>query len=259
MANIREAGTVFSGVGVALITLFADDGSLDAAGSAAHAVRLVDLGVQAVVVAGSTGEAAALDAEERVALLASVKAAVGGRVPVIAGTGAASARKAVSLSRDAADAGADALLVLSPPGAADTKPYYEAVAQAVAVPVLGYHFPAVSPPGISVPDLASLPIAGVKDSSGDPDRLLDTLDAFDRPVYTGSSAILSFAGPLGCTGAILSVANVEPERCVAAFAGDAAAQRGIADAHRAARGRFPRGIKEVTAQRFGTSPLARMG
>ncbi len=69
----------FSGVGVALITCFRDDGSLDEEASAKHAARLVEAGVRAVVVAGSTGEAATLDREERVHLLDAVRDAVGGR------------------------------------------------------------------------------------------------------------------------------------------------------------------------------------
>ena len=251
---------VFTGVGVALATLFDDAGEVDLAATGEHAERLVELGIEAVVVAGSTGEAAALTPAERLALLATVRTAVPSAVPVIAGTGAPSARQAVTLTQEACGAGADAVLVLSPPGAADTRPYYEAVAAAAGdVPVLGYHYPAVSPPGIAVEALAGLPIAGVKDSTGDADRLLEELESFDRPIYVGSSALLSYAGPLGCAGAILALANVEPERCVAAFGGDAAAQRALAPAHLAARAAFPRGLKTLMAERFGTSPAARLG
>ena len=180
-------------------------------------------------------------------------------MPVIAGTGAASARQAVDLTTAAGDHGADAVLVLSPPGTADPRPYYEAVAEAAAVPVLGYHFPAVSPPGIPVAALADLPVAGCKDSTGDAGRLLETVTTWSGAVYVGSSALLSFAGPLGCAGAILALANAEPERCVAAFTGDPEAQRGIATAHAAAARSFPAGIKALTAVRFGTPTTTRMG
>ncbi len=250
----------FEGVGVALLTLFDDRGDVDTGATAKHAVRLVDLGVSAVVVAGSTGEASALDADERVALLEAVVAAVGGRVPVIAGTGAASARQAGNLTAQAGEHGADAALVLSPPGTADPRPYYDAVAKAAPdLPLLAYHFPAASLPGIPVALLSELPVVGCKDSSGDAERLLEELAEFDRPLYTGSSALLSFAGPIGCAGAILALANVEPERCIAAFAGDADTQRRLTPAHVGARRSFPRGLKELTAARFGTSASARMG
>jgi 4-hydroxy-tetrahydrodipicolinate synthase len=106
--------------------------------------------------------------------------------------------------------------------------------------------------------LPKLPVAGLKDSSGDPDRLLAELD-WGKPLYTGSSALLSFAGPLGCAGAILALANVEPDGCITAFTGDPDAQRRLAGAHLASRLHFPRGLKEMMAARFGTSPVCRMG
>ncbi|HEX6311507.1 MAG TPA: dihydrodipicolinate synthase family protein, partial [Acidimicrobiia bacterium] len=227
---------VFTGVGVALVTLFDDGGEVDAAATAALAAKLVDAGVRGVVVAGSTGEAAALAADERAALLDAVRGTVGDAVPVLAGTGAPSARQAVALTRDAIAHGADAVLALSPPRSRDLDGYYGGVVSAAGeVPVLAYHYPNASPPGIPVDTLAALPgVAGLKDSSGDPERLLREVTEWDRPVYTGSSALLSFAGPLGCPGAILALANVEPERCLEAFAGDAGAQRALTAAHVAA-------------------------
>lgn len=254
--------SVFRGVGVALVTLFDEHGDLDAAATADHAARLVELGVRAVVVAGSTGEAASLSEDERVELLVAVRAAVhpSAGVPVIAGTGAPSARQAVSLTTAACDHGADAVLVLSPPGAADPRPYYDAVAKvAGSTPVLAYHWPAFSPPGIALSLLPELPVAGCKDSSGDADRLLATRSSYDQPLYVGSSAVLALAGPLGCAGAILALANAQPEDCIAAFAGDASAQLALAEGHREATSSFPRGIKTATARRFGTSTVTRMG
>ena len=147
-----------------------------------------------------------------------------------------------------------------PPGTPDPRGYYEAVAKhAGGVAVLAYHFPSVSPPGIPVEALADLPVDGCKDSSGDAQRLLLTATTWARPLYTGSSALLSLAGPLGCAGAILALANAEPERCVAAFGGDTEAQRGLAPSHFAAQASFPGGIKGLTARRFGTSTVRRMG
>jgi dihydrodipicolinate synthase/N-acetylneuraminate lyase len=248
---------VFTGVGVALATLFDADLAVDVDATRDHAVRLVEAGVQAVIVAGSTGEASTLDREERRALLSAVKEAVA--VPVVAGTGAPSAGQAVTLSLDALSAGADALLVLSPPGAADTLPYYASVREAVPdLPLLGSHYPTVSAPGIAVEALAGLPIDGVKDSSGDANRLLATLESFDRPLYTGSSAVLSLAGPIGCTGAILGLANVDPEGCIAAFAGDGSAQRALAADHLAMGRAFPAGLKALMAARWGTPEHRRL-
>jgi 4-hydroxy-tetrahydrodipicolinate synthase len=275
-AVTREEGQMteplFTGVGVALATLFDEAGEVDAKATAAHAATLVDLGIRAVVVAGSTGEAAALTATERVALLAEVRRAVPAGVPVVAGTGAPSARQAAALTRDARDAGADAVLALCPPRSNDPRPYYEAVATAAGdLPALAYHFPQTSPPGIPLELLGDLPVQGLKDSSADPERLLAELEVFDRPLWVGAATLLLMAGSLaaagaggpagsrGVAGAILAVANVDPEHAIAAFAGDPDAQRALFAAHRRARTAFPHGLKDAIADRFGTSRVTRLG
>src|SRR5262249_15004454 len=120
-----------------------------------------------------------------------------------------------------------------------------------ARPELAYHFPRVSAPGVPVEALAGLPVAGVKDSSGDADRLLDELAHYPGATYVGSSAVLALAGPMGAAGAILALANIEPERCVAALAGDGAAQRALADRHLAARRGGPAVLKTVLAAERG--------
>ena len=192
---------LFTGVGVALATQFDEAGEVDAKATAAHAAALVDLGIRSVVVAGSTGEAAALTAAERVALLTEVRRAVPAAVPVIAGTGGPSARQAAALTRDARDAGADAVLALCPPRTNDPRRYYEAVAEAAGdLPALAYHFPQTAPPGIPLEALADLPVQGLKDSSADPERLLAELEVFPHPLWVGAATLLLMAGSLATTG-----------------------------------------------------------
>ena len=251
---------LFTGVGVALATLFDDDGEVDAKATAGLAATLVDLGVRGVVVAGSTGEAAALTAGERVALLTETRRAVPAGVPVIAGTGGASARQAAALTREAREAGADAVLALCPPRNNDPRPYYDAVAEAAGgLPALAYHFPQTAPPGIPVEALPDLPVQGMKDSSGDAERLLSELEVFDRPLYVGAAMLVLLAGALGIAGAILAVANADPEHAIAAFAGDPDAQRALLAPHRRVRHAFPLGLKDAIADRFGTSRVTRLG
>jgi len=300
MALTRKEGEMteplFTGVGVALATLFDEAGEVDAKATAAHAATLVDLGIRAVVVAGSTGEAAALTATERVALLTEVRRAVPTGVPVIAGTGGPSARQAAALTRDAREAGADAVLALCPPRSNDPRRYYEAVAGAAGdLPTLAYHFPQTAPPGIPLEALGDLPVQGMKDSSADPERLLAELEVFEQPLWVGAAVLLLMAGSLatsgraggagmaggaesaagaesaggaglpggagarGVAGAILAVANVDPEHAIAAFAGDAGAQRALLAAHRRVRTAFPHGLKDAIADRFGTSRFTRLG
>lgn len=250
---------VFTGVGVALVTLFDDHRALDADATAGFAARLVELGADAIVVAGTTGEADALDDDERLRLFTAVRAAVGDAV-VIGGTGAASTHQAARLTARASDTGVDAVIARTPRGLADPSGYYREVAAAAgATPVLAYHFPAVSPPGIPVEMLPSLPVAGVKDSSGDPTRLLATVDSYAGPVWTGNPALIHMTGALGAAGGILALANVAPELCAAAFAGDADALRKVTPTHLACERDFPRGVKQLVAERFGTSDVVRMG
>lgn len=254
------ARPLFTGVGVALVTIFDDTLSVDSAATAELAARLVPAGVRAIVVAGTTGEAAALDPDERGALVRAVRSAVPAAVPVIAGTGAATGRQAAALTTMAIDAGADAVLALSPPRVGDPRRYYDAVAKAAGgVPVLAYSYPAVAPPGVPADALPDLPVAGIKDSSGDVEWLLAALSTYAGAVYVGSSALLTAAGQLGAAGAILALANVEPERCAAAFAGDVDAQLALFPAHRAAGGDFPAGLKRLVATRWGFSPAQRIG
>jgi 4-hydroxy-tetrahydrodipicolinate synthase len=247
---------LFTGVGVALLTLLDSAGGLDAAATAALAKDLESRGMRAVLACGTTGEPATLTSAERREVIAAVSAAV--TVPVIAGTGAPTAEQAAALTRDAVDAGADAILAWPPAGSADLDGYYAAVAAAAqGRPVLAYHFPRISAPGVPVEALGRLPVTGVKDSSGDPNRLLAELTRYDGATYTGSSALLTLAGPAGGAGAILAAANVEPELCGRAFAGDGAAQRALADVHLAGGAGGPPALKQILAERRGMSPVSR--
>jgi 4-hydroxy-tetrahydrodipicolinate synthase len=251
---------LFSGVGVALVTLFDDDGGLDAPATARLAAQLADLGVRAVLVAGTTGEAATLSPDERSTLIGAVRAALPAGVPVLAGTGAPSGRQAADLTERAFDAGADAALALSPHGVADPRAYYDRVAKAAGSrPLLAYHFPVASSPGVPVEVLPELPVTGIKDSSGDPSRLLHELEVFGGDLYTGSASLVTMCGAVGGAGALLAVANAQPELAAAAFAGDGAAQLRLATSERAAKVAFPAGIKRLVAERFGVSAVARVG
>jgi 4-hydroxy-tetrahydrodipicolinate synthase len=178
---------------------------------------------------------------------------------VLAGTGAASARQAVVLSRRAAGDGADALLVLSPAGVPDPRPYYERVAASVDVPVLAYHYPKVSAPGVPVDVLGQLPVAGIKDSSGDAERLLLEADEISTGLYTGHATLIHLAAAIGCSGAILALANVDPEGCVRAWEGDGTVQRELISGHRSNALAGIAGLKRALGALHGTSPVTRVG
>lgn len=271
-ASERAAGEVFSGVGVALVTIFDSTGAVDPAATATLAADLASLGMRAILVAGTTGEAGMLTIEERGTLIRAVRNAVRADVPVLAGTGAVTTEDSVGLTKAAVVAGADAVLAFPPPAgdveratsdvtsySAGVAEHYGAVAAAAeGRPVFAYHVPWISAPGVPVRDLPELPIAGIKDSSGSADRLLDELANYAGATYVGSSALLSLAGPMGGAGAILALANVEPERCIQAFAGDAAVQRDLADVHLKVREGGPAELKRMLSRDAGYCDRSRV-
>jgi 4-hydroxy-tetrahydrodipicolinate synthase len=242
------------------VTFFEGEGGVDHAATAAHAARLIEYGVRAMVVAGSTGEADALTDTERVTLVTAVRQALPVDVPVVAGASGAWTGAAVARVTAVVEAGADAVLVAPPRRSGDLAAFYAEVADAAGgTPVLAYHYPGVAGGEVPVEALDGLPIAGIKDSSGYAERLLRELAAWDGWTYVGSAPLATLAGVLGATGAILAIANAYPEECVTAFGGDGVAQRRLLDGLLAARADFPHGLKALVARRFGTSTAARMG
>ena len=203
--------------------------------------RLLGEGLDGIVVAGSTGEAPLLDADEQRRLVACARDAVPRDRLLFAGTGAESTREAVARSRAAAAAGADAVLV-RPPGyfasaltEAALVAYYRGVADACPVPVLVYNIPkythvAIGPAVLG--QLAAHPnIVGVKDSSGD----LKNVSAYratvpDWSVFVGSGSLLYAALELGCDGGILALACFAARRCADVYAAFRAGDRARAEA-----------------------------
>jgi 4-hydroxy-tetrahydrodipicolinate synthase len=247
----------FAGVGVALVTLFDDERKVDISGTVRHAANLVDLGMRAVLVAGSTGEFTALTDEERTVLLAAIVDKIHGKAVVLACVSASSTDGACRLTQAAVAAGADC--VLSTPDSDDIAQHYKKVKSAAGeLPVLAYHWPALYPPGLDVHDLDSLPIVGCKDSTGDPKRLLGEVTNSSRAIYTGSSSLVLMCSAVGGAGALVAIANAYPEWSIAAFAGDGAAQRELYLVQRSVQDMpLPADVKQLTAKRFGTSPAVR--
>lgn len=253
------AEAIWTGPAVAVVTLFDDDGALLARETAEHAARVIGAGIRAVVVAGSTGEAAALADDERVELVAAVRAACPD-VPVLSGATGDWWGQAATRVQGVLKAGADAVLVAPPRLGGSLPDYYRRVAEAAGgAPVLAYHYPGVAGGEVPVSALTSLPLAGIKDSSGNAARLAEEIDLdWAGAVYTGASALTGYAAWLGATGAILAVANLEPEQALAAWAGDPSAQRALARAERTYKAR-PGGLKAALAERYGTAPARRFG
>ncbi|MFB6138442.1 MAG: 4-hydroxy-tetrahydrodipicolinate synthase [Halobacteriaceae archaeon] len=211
----------FRGVFPAIATPFAPDGSIDHDQLRADARRLERAGVDGVVPAGSTGESATMTHDEHVEVIETVVDAVD--LPVVAGTGSNNTDEALSLSRRAADAGADGLLLISPyynrPEPAGMEAHYRAVADAVDLPQIVYNVPGRTGRSIDVEttvSLASHPnVAGYKAASGDLGLISEVVErtrdeAF--AVLSGDDALTLPVLSVGGVGTISVVANVEPER-----------------------------------------------
>jgi 4-hydroxy-tetrahydrodipicolinate synthase len=117
--------------------------------------------------------------------------------------------------------------------------------------VLAYHFPKRYP-AIPVEALGDLDVDGLKDSEGDAARLSDEAGSWDRAVYTGSVPLLADAGRFGATGAILALANLLPERCALALAGDQDSQAALRREHELIANHGVAAIKHALAREYGT-------
>jgi 4-hydroxy-tetrahydrodipicolinate synthase len=220
----------------ALVTPFAADGALDLPAFG----RLIDFqlagGTQALVVAGSTGEAHMLEPDEFDRLLAFAVQRVAGRVPVIAGTGEAGTAKTVTLTRRAKGLGADAALVVVPYYVRATQEglrrHYLEVAEHGQLPLLMYNVPSRTGSDLRPETVASLrdhpAIIGIKEARGDRERIdaLAELVRSDFVYLSGDDASAGAAMLAGAGGTISVVVNLVPQvfraLCDAALAGDSA-------------------------------------
>jgi 4-hydroxy-tetrahydrodipicolinate synthase len=230
---------MISGSIVALVTPMHADGAIDWQALD----RLVDWhvaeGTNAIVAVGTTGESATLDVDEHLGVIKAVIKRAAGRIPVIAGTGANSTREAIELTRSAAEAGADACLLVTPyynkPTQEGLYQHYKALAEAVGIPQILYNVPGrtgVDMANATVARLAGLPnITGIKDATGNIERGRELIGLVGErmAVYSGDDATAHELILLGARGNISVTANVAPGQmsrlCVAALAGDAEAAR----------------------------------
>lgn len=214
---------LFTGCGVAVITPFTSD-TVDYAALRRLSDFQLDRGVDAVIVCGTTGEAATMSYVERMRTIETVVRHVDGRVPVIAGTGANNTETAITLSKDAVLAGVDGLLVVTPFYNKATQRglvrHYETIAGTVTRPVMIYDVP--SRTGVKcAPEtyarLAEHPnIIGVKEASGDFAQIQRTreLCPADFYIWSGNDDETAPIMLLGGSGVISVAANVVPREMV---------------------------------------------
>ena len=228
-----------SGSITALATPFTAAGELDLDAWQRLLQMQLDGGTQAVVVAGSTGEAAALYDAEFDLLLRSAVEFMGGRIPVLAGTGQSNTAKTIEQTRRAAALGADAALVVTPPYVRPTQAgliaHYRAVADDNALPVVLYNVPGRTGGDLlpeTVAELCGHPrIVAIKEARAEPERMdaLLKLKSSDFAVLSGDDPTACRAMLAGADGVISVASNVLPTAmrrlCELARAGNADAAR----------------------------------
>jgi len=218
-----------AGICLPLTTCFEASEDLDLAGLAANIRRYNDSGILGYVVLGSTGERVNLNEQEYFRVVETARALTPTSMTFIVGAGQQSTRGTINEIRAAVDAGADAILVLTPYfyHSAITQDalvtYYNRIAETSPVPVLLYSMPALTGIKIepkTIAELAAHPnIIGVKDSSNDIDGFQQTVALCPKEfaVLTGNGTVLFDALKSGATGGILAVGCAVPEVCIEIF------------------------------------------
>jgi 4-hydroxy-tetrahydrodipicolinate synthase len=224
---------MFKGSIPALVTPMGEDGSIDFAAWDALLDFHLAAGSDGVVVGGTTGESPVLERGELEELIRRAKARLGGRIPVIAGSGTNGTAKTVALSCAAEGAGADALLVVTPyynrPTQEGLYRHFSAIADSVNVPVILYNVPGRTVCDMlpeTVVRLSGHPrIVGIKEATGDMSRAASILGAA-RPGFrllSGDDPTAAELMKRGARGVISVTANVAPramhEMCAAALEG----------------------------------------
>lgn len=224
---------IFTGSGTAVVTPFTNDG-VDYPAFKKLLDFQLENGTDAIIVCGTTGEAATMSYIERMRTIEAAVRYVDGRVPVIAGTGSNSTGNAVTLSRDAAQAGVDGLLVVTPFYNKATQEglvrHYTAIADQVEKPLIVYNVPSrtgVKCTAETYARLAEHPgILGVKEASGDLALVQKTRELCpeDFYIWSGNDDETASIMLLGGKGVISVAANVVPremhELAAACLAGD---------------------------------------
>lgn len=211
---------MFHGTMTALVTPFRN-GTIDEDAFRAHLDRQIEGGVDAVVPAGTTGEAATLSFAEHKRLIEITVDHVAGRVPVIAGTGSNNTAESIELTESAKNLGADAALLISPyynkPTQEGIYRHYKAVADAVHLPLVIYNVPGRTASNIEPETVARLShianIFAIKDATANMEQLTRMVNDCEGRMefYSGDDATVVPFMAMGGTGVISVVSNVVPQ------------------------------------------------
>ena len=233
--------TPFTGVGTALITPFTRGGALDEAAIKRLARRQIDAGIHFLVPCGTTGETPTLSAAERRRVVELVVEEAAGQVPVVAGAGGYDTKEVVHTAREMRDAGATALLSVTPyynkPTPEGLFHHFSAIADATPLPIILYNVPGRTGCNIDAATcakLATIPnVIAVKEASGNIQQMVEICRAVpsDFLVMSGDDALTLPLMAVGGRGVISVASNEIPAEMVqmveAAERGEYAAAREV--------------------------------
>lgn len=212
--------TIFRGCGVAIVTPFLEDGSLDRAGFEELIEWQIAEGIDAIIACGTTGEASCLDDDEHVEAIRFCVEVAGGRVPVIGGAGSNDTRHGINLARRIEAVGVDGLLLVTPYynkcSQQGLMEHYTRTADAVGIPCLLYSVPSrtgVNIEPLTVAALAAHPnIVGIKEASGNISQVAEICRLVPEgfSVYSGNDDMVVPLMSLGGVGYISVIANILP-------------------------------------------------
>ena len=212
----------YQGYFTALVSPMTENGDLDETAYQSFVQWQIDQGIQGLVPVGTTGESPTLTHDEHMRLISSCVEVAKGKVPVIAGAGSNSTREALALGQHAQNAGADAILVVTPyynkPSQEGLYQHYKTIAEGVDLPIIVYNIPGRSVIDMTTETLFRLVddcpnITGVKDASGDGVRVLEmhTKIGADFTMLSGDDPMMPGFYGSGGHGCISVTSNVAPK------------------------------------------------
>ena len=226
---------IFEGAGVALVTPFDHKGEVNFPKLTEIIEEQIAGGTDAIISCGTTGESSTMSHEEHIEVIRYTCEVVGGRIPVIAGTGSNCTKEAIHLSQEAQKVGADGLLLVTPYYNKATQngliTHYKAIAESVNIPILLYHIPGrtgvTMKPETIVTLCREVPnIVGVKEASGNFSSIATMMHLAEGCVdlYSGNDDQIVPLLAMGGKGVISVLSNVAPRQthdiCQSFFDGD---------------------------------------
>lgn len=215
--------TPFSGVGTALVTPFASDGSLDEAAIRRLTKRQIEAGIHFLSPCGTTGEAPTLSHREKLRVVELVVEEAAGRVPVLAGAGGYETREVIALARDLERLGVDGLLSVCPyynkPSQEGLYQHFRAIADATPLPIVLYNVPGRTGVNIDVKTVVRLSevpnIIAVKEASANVVQMCDIVAETpdDFMLLSGDDPLIVAVMGIGGRGIICVTSNQAPSEC----------------------------------------------